>query len=281
MVDLYRKATDAYKGKDFETALNDYKQALAIQDPKVKPLYYAESNAMLGAIYEYYRQEPGHLEKALKYYMEALKIDSANFIANKHLKPLEVKIKKAQEQAPVSMVKAEATTPMAQSSSLSSPTVRLAGNTTVRQAVRNAVPSPKSNSNINSGLSIGVGYPYFSLKYYFDQDFGTEFRFAFGDGINVFAGRGYWSFEKISDFSLFTGLEAGYITFNTMNSDNTMRVNGTGYEFSPFVGAEYFLDKKISFMIDFGMPVIGVTSRDISLGGIEWVTNGALYFYPF
>jgi hypothetical protein len=137
------------------------------------------------------------------------------------------------------------------------------------------------SSNIRAGLSIGVGYPFLSLKYYFNPAFGTEFRFSFGDGINVYAVRGYWSFMKFSDFSIVTGLETGYITFDTMNVYNTTKVEGTGYEAGPFLGGEYFLDKRLSFMIDFSMPIIGLTSRDITMGGVQWVTNGALYFYPF
>jgi len=151
------------------------------------------------------------------------------------------------------------------------------------------VPTQKSSAfepsnpstNIRSGLSVGAGWPYFGLKYYFNKDFGTEFRFAFGDGINDYAVRGYWSFKKFGNFSLFTGLEGGYITFDTMNVDNTMKVSGTGYEFSPFLGFEYFFVDRISLMFDFSMPIIGLTSRDVTLGGIQWVTNGALYFYLF
>ena len=144
-----------------------------------------------------------------------------------------------------------------------------------------AFKSSNSSTNIRSGLSVGAGWPYFGLKYFFNEDFGSEFRFAFGDGINDCAVRGYWSFKKFGNFSLFTGLEGGYITFDTMNVYNTMKVSGTGYEVSPFLGIEYFFVKRISFMFDFSMPIIGLTSRDVTLGGIQWVTNGALYIYPF
>jgi hypothetical protein len=86
---------------------------------------------------------------------------------------------------------------------------------------------------------------------------------------------------KFRNSSLFTGLEGGYITFNTMNVADTIRVKGTGYEVSPFFGLEYFFVKRVSFMLDFSMPIINVTHQDVSLSGIQWVTSGAIYFYPF
>jgi hypothetical protein len=137
-------------------------------------------------------------------------------------------------------------------------------------------------SNVRPGLSLGVGWPYAGLKDYFNDDFGAEIRFSTGDGINVYAARGYWSFERFRDFSLITGLEGGYITFtNALNADNTLRVSGDGYEFAPFLGAEYFLAKSLSFQLDFSMPVIFVQSRGEGLGDLQWVFNGGLYVYPF
>jgi len=38
-------------------------------------------------------------------------------------------------------------------------------------------------------LSLGFGYPYFSVKYY-----PLELKYATGEGIDVFAGRFYWNF---------------------------------------------------------------------------------------
>ena len=144
-----------------------------------------------------------------------------------------------------------------------------------------AASTANTASNIRSGLSVGVGWPYVGLKYYFNNDIGSELRFATGEGINVYSARGYWSFARFSNFSVVGGLEAGYVTFNAMNANNTLRVSGDGYEFAPFCGMEYFLNRQFSFLFDFSMPIVGLTSRDVSLGDQQWVVNGGLYFYPF
>ncbi|HEY5038173.1 MAG TPA: hypothetical protein VIJ93_03775, partial [bacterium] len=96
-----------------------------------------------------------------------------------------------------------------------------------------------------------------------------------------FSARGYFSFAKFSSFSVVTGLEAGYVTFNALNANNTQRVSGDGYELAPFCGMEYFLSRQFSFLFDFSMPVIGLNSKNVSLGDLQWVINGGLYFYPF
>ena len=143
-------------------------------------------------------------------------------------------------------------------------------------------PEIEDASNIRTGLSVGVGWPYAGLKYYFNRDIGTEIRYATGGGINVFAARGYWSFAKISNFSVFTGLEAGYVTFdNALNADESLKVSGSGYEIAPLFGSEYFLSRQISLSLDFSMPIVGLNSRNVSLGDLQWVLNGGLYFYPF
>jgi hypothetical protein len=136
-------------------------------------------------------------------------------------------------------------------------------------------------SDTSSGLSLGVGWPYVGLKYDFNRELGAEFRFSTLDGINVFAGRGYWNFVRSGNFGIFTGLEGGYISFDTMNADDTARVSGTGYEIAPFFGVDYFLDQRFSILFDFSMPIINVTSKTVSLGDLQWVANGGLYFYPF
>jgi hypothetical protein len=84
-------------------------------------------------------------------------------------------------------------------------------------------------------LSIGLGWPYIALKYNFSKRITSEIKWATGEGINVYAGRGYWNFRTFDRLKLFTGLEAGYITFDTLD------IKGTGYESSVFLGGEYFI----------------------------------------
>jgi len=162
------------------------------------------------------------------------------------------------------------TTPASIPTFVSTPTPRLTP-TPVAQRV----------SPLRSGLSVGVGWPYLGLKYFFNQDFGGELRFATGQGINVWAARGYWSFAKFGDFRLVTGLEGGYVTFNTLNANNTLVVTGTGYEFAPFCGLEYFFSRQLSFLFDFSAPFIGVNSGNAALEDLQWVVNGGIYLYPF
>ncbi|HVZ80210.1 MAG TPA: hypothetical protein VHE12_05325 [bacterium] len=144
-----------------------------------------------------------------------------------------------------------------------------------------ATPAPVMDSNIRPGFSLGVGWPYVGAKYFFNNDLGLEARFATGDGIDVYAARGYWSFLRYGNFSLQTGAEFGYFTFDTMNSNNTLQVSGSGYEIAPLVGLDYFMDRNLSVLIDFSMPVIDLSSHQVSLGDVEWVFEGGVYFYPF
>jgi hypothetical protein len=95
MMEAYRKAVAAYEVRDYKTAVKYYEQALAIHDPNTRDSYYAEANAMLGVIHQYYDKAPGRLEIARKYYKAALAIDPSNFIAHKHLKALGKRNKEA------------------------------------------------------------------------------------------------------------------------------------------------------------------------------------------
>lgn len=126
-----------------------------------------------------------------------------------------------------------------------------------------------------------MGWPYIGAKYFFNNDLGTEFRFAAGEGIQVYALRGYFSFVRAGNFSVLTGLEAGYVNFDSLNENDTLRVSGTGYEVAPFFGMDYFLSPRFSLLLDFSMPIINLNYKNISIGDLQWVINGGLYFYPF
>ena len=149
--------------------------------------------------------------------------------------------------------------------------------------VKAATPAPEAgtSSNIRSGFSLGVGWPYVGAKYFFNRDLGAELRFAVGDGINVTSLRGYWSFTRAGNFSIFTGVEGGYINFDSWNENNTLRVKGNGFEAAPFFGADYFLSRNFSMMIDFSMPIFSLNYQNVNVSDLQWVINGGLYFYPF
>lgn len=122
-------------------------------------------------------------------------------------------------------------------------------------------------------LSLGFGYPYVSAKYNLSEKTSIEARYATGSGINVYAGRFYWSFKKYDKLNVFTGFEGGYVSFNTLD------MKGTGYETSVFLGGEHFISKRTSFILDFAPTLIGLKSDDYKVSGIEWVLNLGLYIY--
>lgn len=123
------------------------------------------------------------------------------------------------------------------------------------------------------GLSLGVGYPYVSLKYNFSKKTAAEAVYAAGEGINLYAGRFYWNFSRYDKLNLFTGLEGGYVNFDTLD------MKGAGYEGAVLLGGEYFISRKISFAMDFSPTLIGLKSDNYKVSGIEWVLNSGLYFY--
>ncbi len=125
------------------------------------------------------------------------------------------------------------------------------------------------------GLSIGLGYPYASIKYDFST-LAAEGRFVTDSGVKVYSGRGYWNFYQQGRIKGFTGLEGGYISFNTLDT------KGTGYEAAPFIGGEYFINKWLSLLIDFAPTYISLKHADdssVKVGGVELVANIALYFH--
>lgn len=125
------------------------------------------------------------------------------------------------------------------------------------------------------GLSLGLGYPYASLKYDFPV-LSVEGRFVTASGIKAYSGRGYWNYYDHDTLKGFTGLEGGYISFNTLDT------NGTGYEGALFIGGEYFLTNWLSLLLDFAPTFISLRHADdssINVHGIEFVANIGLYLH--
>jgi len=120
-----------------------------------------------------------------------------------------------------------------------------------------------------SRFALGLGYPYFLVRYN-----PVELKYATGDGINVFAGRLYLNFYEGSRIKAFTGIEGGYIKFNTFN------IRGTGYEGAVFIGGEYFITEHITLAMDLSPTYIGLKSTDNDKAdGYELVANAAIYYY--
>ncbi len=89
MKDLYAAGMKAYRSKDYEKSIRFLKQSLDYHDPYTPKYYYAESNAMLGVIYQFYFMVPGHTALARDYYQAALKIDPTTQSAKLHLKEVQ------------------------------------------------------------------------------------------------------------------------------------------------------------------------------------------------
>lgn len=120
-------------------------------------------------------------------------------------------------------------------------------------------------------LSLGLGYPYTSVKYDF-KALGVEGRYVSGSGVQAYAGRGYWNFHQSEKLKGFTGLEGGYIKFDTLDT------KGTGSEVAVFLGGEYFISKKISLLMDFAPTLISLKSDNTAFSGIEYVVNIGIYY---
>lgn len=124
-------------------------------------------------------------------------------------------------------------------------------------------------------LNLGVGYPYVSLKYDFEA-LAFEGRYVSGLGVQAYTGRGYWNFYRSDKLKGFTGLEGGYIKFNTLDT------KGTGSETALFIGGEYFATKHFSLLLDFAPTAISLkhdTYSDIKASSIEYVVNLGLYYH--
>ena len=86
MKDYYDAGIKAYKAEEYQQAIRYLEQALKTKDPYTKDYYYAEANAMLGVIYQFYFTVPGSRNKAYQYYREALRIDPETETAKKYIR---------------------------------------------------------------------------------------------------------------------------------------------------------------------------------------------------
>lgn len=121
-------------------------------------------------------------------------------------------------------------------------------------------------------VGLGLGWPYAAVKYKFSKT-ALEAVGAADETVSLFAGRFYWNFSRTGALSLFTGLEAGRASFNTLE------LTGKGYEGAAFLGAEYYISRNVSFSMDLAPTVIWLKAGQHETAGVEWVLNTALYFY--
>jgi len=132
----YKAGMKAFEARHYLTAIAEFKKALAIQDPTVQSYFYAESNAMLGVIYQFDSTKKGHNALAVEFYKKALKVDPATASAKKYLKMLQ-----AQKTSKVSVPTA---TPSEGGDKDSAESPAAAGPTPVPQ-VKAVSPAPAGN----------------------------------------------------------------------------------------------------------------------------------------
>jgi hypothetical protein len=86
----YIAGMKAFEARRNLVAITDFKKAISVNDPTAKYYYYAESNAMLGVLYQFrLTSVTGHNKLAIKYYKRALKIDPGTKSAKKFLAMLQ------------------------------------------------------------------------------------------------------------------------------------------------------------------------------------------------
>lgn len=133
------------------------------------------------------------------------------------------------------------------------------------------------------GLSLGLGYPYVSVKCGLSGRISAEGRYYSADGIDIYAGRLYWDFAGYAfspgfdddKIKLFAGLEGGHIKFDSSG------VKGSGSEAAVFAGGEYRITRSFSILMDFAPTLISLKdgdNDDVKVDGVEFVANLGLYF---
>ena len=124
-------------------------------------------------------------------------------------------------------------------------------------------------------MSVGLGYPYLGLKFAIAEPVSIEAKYAFGDGVDVLAGRGYWNFFYNHKVKAFLGAEAGALVFNAEG------LEGKGFEYGAFIGGEYKIADKLGITMDIGPAVISLDAEDINIKGVEWIITVGIYWTIF
>ncbi len=132
--------------------------------------------------------------------------------------------------------------------------------------------------DLNKTFGIGVGYPYFSLKYGITSKTSIETRGAYDPDVLVGGLRLNHYFNPEDKAVFYVSGEADYVLFQSSWVESG---NGEGYAFGCFIGSEYFIAKNLTLNLDIGPMFVGLmdTSRDISSSGVQWVFNAGVNYY--
>lgn len=106
-------------------------------------------------------------------------------------------------------------------------------------------------------MNIGLNYPGISFRYGIGERVAVEIKGQFDGEISVIGPRIYYYFTGLTDgIVIFTGLENDVIFFTGDDS------KGKGLCEELFIGAEYFINKKLSLGADIGQALILLSDDD-------------------
>ncbi|GEM_PF-1748610 len=165
---LYERGVEAYNAKDYALATKYFKQAIEVPGPK--NTYYAESCALVGAIYHYRGMEPGHLEIARQYYLAALAVDPRVTVASKGLAVLNNTLPPQAGALPRPSPTRGSGAP-AQAAVHPRPPAQKAVHKPARKALKKPAPTPTADPNTATYTwSRGDNLHSLANAYYGDQD---------------------------------------------------------------------------------------------------------------
>lgn len=125
-------------------------------------------------------------------------------------------------------------------------------------------------------FSIGVGYPDIRVRYAVWGPLDLEAKVAAGSGAVAYAGRIYWRAVAAGPVGFLLGGEVGGTDFSGLDS-----LDGAGYYYEPFVGAQYTFLQRWSLQADLGPAWIQESSHGVSVTDQQWIANFALYYAIF
>jgi hypothetical protein len=124
-------------------------------------------------------------------------------------------------------------------------------------------------------FAIGLNWPGVSVKYGLSSSFALEARYQNESNINVMGPRLYYVVKGLDKLNLLAGVELDYVTFTGDVS------KGTGYAGEIFIGAEYFINRSLSFQLDLGPAYISLADQATpeTIDGMDLVANIGINYY--
>lgn len=97
---------------------------------------------------------------------------------------------------------------------------------------------------------------------------GIEGKYAFGDGVDVLAGRGYLNYLRTNNLRLHAGYEMGIVRFNYDS------LQGNGREYGVFLGMEARINRNMGITLDMTPTYFEVNAQNVGFQEMDWGANG-------